>query len=138
MNSKEIVHHPVHPQQPLQSRGGFGVRIGLSSKGGAFSPQSTKERFGMIGMDIRLGNDPSCRRMFLPWTLVFGALWTFFMRLCPFILHPDVHTSFASLLGSSWFAIFYKFMAYLKEQIAITALTIRKETQVMSMSCNTG
>src|SRR5215831_3184242 len=79
------------------------IRIGLASKGGTFSPQGTQERFGMIGMDIRLGNNTSCRRMFLPWTLIFGSLWTFFMCLCTFILHPDMHTSFERLLRSSWF-----------------------------------
>src|SRR5215472_5183758 len=138
MDPKEIVHHPVYPQQPPQSRGGFGIRVGLAAKGGTFAPQGTKERFGMIGMDIRLGNGPSGLRMFLPRTLVFGALATFFMRLCTFILHPDVHPSFESLLGASWFAIFDQFMTDLKEQRAITALTIRKETQVMGLSCNTG
>ena len=65
----------------------------------------------MIGMDIRLGNDPSGRRMFLPWALIGGALATFLMCLCTFLLHPDMHTSFASLLGASWFAIFDQFMA---------------------------
>src|SRR5215831_4608521 len=115
MNTKEIVYYPVHPQQPLQSRGGFGIHVGLAAKGGTFAAQGTKERFGMIGMDIRLGNDPSCRRMFLPWALIGGSLSTFLMCLCTFILHPDMHTSFESLLGASWFAIFYKFMAYFKE-----------------------
>jgi hypothetical protein len=75
--------------------------------------------------------------MFPPWTLIFGSLSPFFMCLCTFILHPDVHTSFARLLGSSWFAIFHQCMTYLKEQIAITALTIRKDTEIMGMSCNT-
>src|SRR5712692_7080309 len=91
----------------------------------------------MIGMDISLFNSTSCLRMFLPWALIFGSLSTFRMCLCTFILHPDVHTSFESLLGSSWFSIFYKFMTYLKEQIAITALTIRKDTQIMGLSRNT-
>src|SRR4029453_5649106 len=35
-------------------------------------------------------------------------------------------------------SIFYKFMAYLKEQLSITALTIWKETQVMRLSRNLG
>ena len=74
--------------------------------------------------------------MFLPWALIFGSLSPFLMCLCTFILHPDVHTSFESLLGASWFSIFYQFMAYLKEQISITALTICKETQVMRLSRN--
>src|SRR5215468_7885585 len=91
----------------------------------------------MIGMDICLCYSPSCLRMFLPWTLIFGSLWTFFMCLCTFILHPDVSTSFECLLGSSWCAIFYQFMTYLKEQIAITALTIGKETQIMGLFRNT-
>src|SRR5438045_566115 len=90
----------------------------------------------MIGMDVRLCNGTSCLRMFLPWALIFGSLSPFLMCLCTFILHPDVHTSFESLLGSSWFSIFYKFMAYLKEQISITALTIGKDTQVMRLSRN--
>src|SRR5215831_19990553 len=123
MDPKKIVHHPVHPSQPLQSRGGFGIRIGLSSKGGTFSPQGTPERFGMIGMDIRLCNGTSCLRMFPLWTLIFGALATFFIYLCTFILQPDVHPSFESLRGSSWFASFHQFMTDLKEQIAIAALT---------------
>ena len=58
------------------------------------------------------------------------------MYLCTFILNPEVHTSFESLLGSSWFAIFHQFMTYLKEQIAIAALTIRKDTQIISLSRN--
>src|SRR5947209_18843339 len=90
-----------------------------------------------IGMDIRLGNDPSCRRMFSPWTLIFGALATFLMCLFPFMLHPDVHTFFERLLGSSRFAIVPQFMTYLKEPIAIAALTSRKETQIMGLSRNT-
>ena len=47
-----------------------------------------------------------------------------------------MHTFFESLLGSSWFAIFHEFMAYLKEQIAVAAFTIRKETQIMGLSCD--
>gem|GEM_PF-6060435 len=35
----------------------------------------------MIGMDIRLFNRTSCLRVLPPWTLIFGALSTFFMRL---------------------------------------------------------
>ncbi len=76
--------------------------------------------------------------MFSPWTLIFGALATFFMCLCTFILQPDVHTFFERLLGSSWFAIFHEFMASLKEPIAIAALTVRKETQIMGLSCDLG
>src|SRR5262252_6992485 len=90
----------------------------------------------MIGMEVRLCNNPSCRRMLSPWTLIFGALTTFFMCLCTFILQPDMHTLFESLLGSSWFAIFHEFMAYLKEQMAIAALTIGKETQIMGLVRN--
>jgi len=90
----------------------------------------------MIGMDILLFNSTSCLRMFPPWTLIFGSLSTFFMYLCTFILNPEVHTSFESLLGSSWFSIFHQFMTYLKEQIAIAALTIRKDTQIVGMSRN--
>ena len=88
----------------------------------------------MIGMDIRLCNGTSCRRMFPPWTLIFGALATFFMCLCPFILHPDVHTSFERLLGSSSLAIVHQFMAYLKEQVPLAAFTIGKDGQIMSLS----
>src|SRR2546425_5081732 len=101
-----------------------------------FSRKKCTVENGMIGMDISLCNSTSCLRMFLPWALIFGSLSPFLMCLCTFILHPDVHTSFESLLGSSWFSIFYQFMAYLKEQISITALTICKDTQVMSLSRN--
>jgi len=52
------------------------------------------------------------------------------------MLHPDVHTSCERLLGSSGFSFFYKFMTYLKEQITIAALTIRKDTQSVSRSRN--
>jgi hypothetical protein len=52
------------------------------------------------------------------------------------MLHPDVHPSFARLLGSSWFAIFHQCMTSFKEQIAITALTIRKDTQIVGLSRN--
>src|SRR4030095_9881469 len=97
----------------------FGIHIGLASKGGTFAAQGTKERFSMIGMDGRLCNGTGCLRMFLPWTLIFGALATFFMCLGTFILHPDVYPSFESLLGPSWFAIVHEFMAYLIEQSAI-------------------
>ena len=38
-----------------------------------------------------------------------------------------MHPFFESLLGPSWFSIFHEFMAYLKEQIVITALTICKD-----------
>jgi hypothetical protein len=31
-------------------------------------------------MDIRLGNGPSCLRMFPPGALIFGSLSTFFMH----------------------------------------------------------
>src|SRR5215208_376681 len=85
---------------------------------------------------VRLCNDTRCRRMFSPWPLIFGSLTTFFMCLGTFILQPDVHTFSERLLGPSWFAIFHEFMAYLKEQIAIAALTIRKETQIMGLSCD--
>jgi hypothetical protein len=74
--------------------------------------------------------------MFSPWTLIFGSLPTFFMCLCTFILQPDVHTCFARLLGSSWFAMVHEFMAYRKAQIAIAALTIRQETPIMGLACD--
>src|SRR6266446_10093232 len=90
----------------------------------------------MIGMDIRLCNSTKCFRMFPPWTLIFGSLSTFFMRLCTCILHPDVHTSFERLLGASWFAIVHQFMTYLKEQIPIAAFTIGKDAQIMRLSRN--
>ena len=90
----------------------------------------------MIDMDVSLCNGTNCLRMFSPRTLIFGSLTTFFMCLCTFILQPDVHTSFESLLGSSWFAIFDQFMTYLKEQSTIAALTVRKETQVVGLSRN--
>src|SRR5712691_92944 len=108
--------------------------IGLSAKGGTFSAQGTPERFGMIGMDVRLGNGPSGLRMFPPGALIFGSLSPFFMRLCTFILHPDVHTSFECLLGSSWLAIVHQFMTYLKEEISIAAFTICKDTQIVRLS----
>jgi hypothetical protein len=91
----------------------------------------------MIGMDISLCHGTSCLRMFPPWALIFGSLTTFFRRLCTFILPPDVHPSFASLLGSSWFAILPQCMTYRKEQMAITALTIRQDTEIMGMSRHT-
>src|SRR5215469_15503389 len=90
----------------------------------------------MIGMDVCLCNGTSCVRMFPPGTLIFGALSPCFMRLCTFILDSDVHPSFACLLGSSWFAIVYQFITYLKEQIPITPFTIGKDAQIMSLSRN--
>jgi len=39
-----------------------------------------------------------------------------------------VHTFFESLPRSAWVSSFHQFLAYLKEQIAIAALTIRKDT----------
>jgi hypothetical protein len=90
----------------------------------------------MIGMDVRLRNGTSCVRMFPLWALICEALSTFFMCLCTFILHAEVHTSFACLLGSPWFAIVYKFITYRKEQIAIAPFTIGTYTQIMSLSRN--
>src|SRR5215471_4648762 len=88
----------------------------------------------MIGMDVRLCNGTRCLRMFLPWALIFGALSTFFMRLCTFILDSAVHSSFACLLGSSWFSIVHQVIAYLKEQIPVAAFTIGKDTQIVRLS----
>ena len=88
----------------------------------------------MIGMNIRLCNGTSGLRMFPPWTLILGALAPFFMRLGPFILDSDVHPSFEGFLGSCWFAIVHQGITYLKEQIAIAAFTIRKETQIVRLS----
>src|SRR5262245_1074635 len=53
-----------------------------------------------------------------------------FMRLCTLILDSDVHASFECLLGSSWFAIVHKVIAYLKEQMPIAAFTIAKDAQI--------
>jgi hypothetical protein len=100
--------------------------------------QGPKERFGMMGMDICLCTDPRCLRMFPPGTLIFGALATFLLCWCTVILPPDVHTSFESLLGSPWLAIFPQRLTSLKAQRALTALPIRKATQIMGMSRNTG
>jgi len=120
----------------VQSRGGFGIHVGLAAQGGTFAAQGTKERFGMIRMDVRLCTGPSCLRRFSPWTLIVGALSTFFMRLCTLILDSDVHASFECLLGSSWFAIVHKVIAYLKEQMPIAAFTIAKDAQIMGLSRN--
>jgi len=87
-------------------------------------------------MDVSLCNDPSCLRMFLPWALIFGALSTFFMRLCTCILDAEVHSSFDCLLGSSWCSIVHKLIAYLKEQIPMAAFTIGKDAQIVSLSRN--
>ena len=70
--------------------------------------------------------------MFPPWTLIFGALATFFMRLGTFILDAEVHPSFERLFGSSWFAIVHQVITYLKEQIAIAAFTIGKDARSIS------
>ena len=78
----------------------------------------------MIGMDIRLCNGPSCLRVLPPWTLIFGALSTFFMRLGSFILDAEVHTFFECLLGSSWFSIVHQVITYLKEQIPIAPFSL--------------
>src|SRR5262245_656123 len=88
----------------------------------------------MIGIDVSRCNGTSCLRMFLPWALIFGALSTFFMRLCTFILDSEVHSSFACLLGSSWFSIVHKVIAYLKEQMPIAAFTIGKDAQIVSLT----
>jgi len=72
--------------------------------------------------------------MFSPWTLIFGALSAFFMRLCTFILDSAVHSSFECLLGSSWFSIVHKVITYLKEQIPIAAFTIGKDAQIVRLS----
>ena len=58
------------------------------------------------------------------------------MCLGTFILQPDVHTFFERLLGSSWFAIVYQFITYLKEQIPIAAFPIGKDAQIMRLSRN--
>ena len=47
-----------------------------------------------------------------------------------------MHTSFESLLGSSWFAIVHQVITYLKEQIPIAAFTIGKDAQIMGLSRN--
>jgi len=52
------------------------------------------------------------------------------------MLHPDVHTSFEGLLGSSWLAIVHQCMTYLKEQIPIAALTIGTHAQIVRLSRN--
>ena len=41
-------------------------------------------------------------------------------------------TAFECLLRSSWFAIMYKVIAYLKEQITVVAFTSGKDTQSLS------
>jgi len=74
--------------------------------------------------------------MFSPRTLICGALTTFFLGLCPFMLQPDVQTFFERLLGSSGFAMVHECMAYRKEQLAVAAFTIRQETQIMGLSCD--
>jgi hypothetical protein len=134
MDPKQIVHHPVHPSQPLQSCGCFGIPMGLSSQGGPCSAQGTPERFGMIGMDIRLGNGTSCVRMFPPGALLCEALSTFFMRLCTFLLEAEVHPSFACLLGASWFSMVYKCITSLKEQMPLAPFTIGQDAQITSLS----
>ena len=72
--------------------------------------------------------------MFLPWALLFGSLSPLLMCLCTCIRHPDVHTSLDSLLGSAWLSIFDQCLAYRKEQIALTALTIGKDPPVMRLA----
>jgi hypothetical protein len=74
--------------------------------------------------------------MFPPWALIFEALSTFFMRLGTCILAAAVHTSFAGLLGSSWFSIVAKGITYRKEPIPLAPFTIGKDAQSMSLSRN--
>ena len=134
MDPQQIVHHPVYASQPLQAGGGVGIPIGLASTGGTFAAQGTQERFGMLGMDSRLGNGTSCCRMFRPWTLLWRPLAPFFRHLGTFLLDSDVPPAFASLLRSSWLAMVPQGITALQEQSARAALTIRKETQIVGLS----
>jgi hypothetical protein len=104
MDTQKIGHHPVHAAQPLPSWGRCGIPRGLSATGGPFAAQGPQERCGMMGMDVRLCQGTSCLRMGLPGTLLLGALSTFFLPWCPFILDAAVPPSVACLLGSSGFS----------------------------------
>src|SRR5262245_21307106 len=90
----------------------------------------------MIGMDVRLCNGMGCVRMFPQWALIFDSLASFIMCFFIFILYSVVHTSFKCRLRSYWLGIVYKFITYLKEQIAIATFTISKDAQIMSLSRN--
>jgi hypothetical protein len=134
MDPTPIVHHPVHPSQPLPSRGCLGIPRGLPSTGSPCAAQGPPERCGMIGMDIRLGHGTRCRRLCSPWTLILGALTTLFMGLGTCRLPPDVPTSFARLLGASSFAMVHECLASRKEPMARAAVTIGTEAQIVRLS----
>ena len=134
MDPQHMGHHPVSLSQPLPSRGGCGICLGLAAQGGPWAAPGPQARVGMLGMDILLCHGPSGRRRFPPWALLCGSLAAFVMSLGTLILPPDVSTSFAGLLGSAWCAIFYQCMASLTEQMARTVRTIGHATHVMSLS----
>src|SRR5262249_14820617 len=48
----------------------------------------------------------------------------------------DMHTSFEGFLWTPWLTIFHQCRTDLKKQVPIAAFTIRKETQIMGLSCN--
>ena len=70
MSPHEVVNHPIHIQQSLQARTGFGVGVCPPSEGGTLPAKRTEEGFGVVGVNLLGLNAGVCLGMFRPRTLI--------------------------------------------------------------------
>ena len=81
MKPDEIVNHPIHIEESLQTLRRFGVGIGLATKSGTFSSQGTKEDFGMVDVNLFLFYGLFRFGMLVPRSLILGTFGAFLVGL---------------------------------------------------------
>jgi hypothetical protein len=127
------MHYPIDIKRSLETCFTFPVCVGPPAKGSISPTKGTIEPFAVVGMDVFVLEILHSVWMLRLGRLIFGALWSFFMRLRSLVLHPDLYPFFESFTGTTLFAVQDQFMANIEQDISISALAIRNQGEVLRL-----
>ncbi len=124
------MHCPIDVKRSLKARLAFCVCVGPSSKRRILSAKRTIEGFAAVGMDVSVFDILSGVWMLGTRCLTLASPWPSFMGLRALVLHPDLYSFLGSFAGTTLFAVPDQFMANTEQDVAISALAIRKQGEV--------
>ena len=133
MNVNKIMPKPMQIKTALESRGDFGIHIGSTSVAGKMAAKGTVKSFKMIGMNLTVINLSVGVRMLTPRGLILGSFGTKLMGLVAFILDAYRDSLWQHKRWPSAFTCVKSFTTNGKEQVSISAFTICKEGQFISL-----
>jgi len=125
--------HPIDIKRSLKPLFFFRICVGLSAKGRVFPTKRAVERFTVVGVDIFIFDILFSIWMLRVRCLILRSLRSSFMRLGSFVLHPDLYSFSKSFTWTSLFAVMDQVMTDIEQDIAISALTIRNQGEVLRL-----